>query len=220
MDTVSILSRRTLLKASSCLVAAASIAPIPAASAAAVSEALTALLDEYVAAARGIKESNARLGVARRERGKAAEDAALWFQWPDGKWGTIGDTGNSYHPEYALKWLAEMRAKTLAAVESDEAAAEVRAEYAKTARQIRRLARRYDVVVAGTDYPAAVVADSTADFRFRDAKDALCSYRPQTMPEVAAIIRCISAVGPYPGSHTGIMPSDLADMLDASEVAA
>lgn len=220
MDSRNVLSRRTLLKASSFLAVAAAVAPVAAVAAPAVSEVLTTLLTEYAAAADASKASHAQVEAARRAKSDAVDKANLYFMWPDGTYGRIGDSGNTYHPEYALSWLEREipKYRALCASRSDNIA-EMKKRIARTKRQIKALGRRYEAIVAASDWRAALDADTKAYHRFLAARNAVKAYRPVTLAEVAALIRCISDVGTYAGFNGGLSVSDLANMLDATEAA-
>src|SRR5690606_2766030 len=151
------------------------------------------------------KASQVRFDAARREKSDAVDKASLYFKWPDGTYGRIGDSDNSYHPEYALSWLErEMPKYRAMCAGRAENLAEMKRRIARTKRQIRALGRRYEAIVAASDWPAALDADTRAYHRFLAARNAVKAYRPVTLAEVAALIRCISDVGTYAGFNSGL----------------
>lgn len=214
MDSLNVLSRRSLLKASSFLAAFAVASPAVALVGPAVPEVLTLLLREYAEAADNARVSHDRFNTARREKEAALHNANMFVQLPHGKLTRIGgDKG--YHPENVLRILNEEEATDFAVIGNKPRVREaMRRAYDQCRRDIAALAHKYEAIEKATDWPHAVEFDIAADRRFRSAKQALLSYRPETMPEVAALLRGVSEVGPYVGFCNGLTVRDLADMLD------
>tara|TARA_R100000365_G_C2739782_1_gene68538 strand:- start:1171 stop:1827 length:657 start_codon:yes stop_codon:yes gene_type:complete len=214
MDSLNVLSRRSLLKASSFLTAFAVASPVAALVAPTVPEVLTLLLREYADAAENARVSHDRFNAARHEKEAALHNAHMFLRLPHGKLKRIGgDRG--YHPENMLRILNKEEAIDFAALGNKPVAREkMRAAYDQCRRDLAALTVQYEAVENSTDWPNALEFDRAADLRFRSAKQALLSYRPETMPEVAALLRGVSEVGPYVGFCNGLTVRDLADMLD------
>lgn len=214
MDSLNVLSRRSLLKASSFLTAFTVASPAAALFAPTVPEVLTLLLREYAEAADNARVSHDRFNAARREKEAALHNSNMFLKMPHGEWERIGgDKG--YHPENMRRILNEGEALDFAALGDKPGAREkMRRAYDQCRRELVALTLKYEAIENATDWPNAVEFDMAADRRFRSAKQALLSYRPETMPEVAALLRGVSEVGPYVGFCNGLTVRDLADMLD------
>ncbi|ODT71625.1 MAG: hypothetical protein ABS75_07335 [Pelagibacterium sp. SCN 63-23] len=215
MDFPTILSRRSMLKASSCLVAGAAIAPVAAVAASHVPQVLTLLLVEYEAAAVEHKNAQTDLDEARRRRADMLDKAYLYVEFPRRRYARLGESFQAYYPEYAAAVLKEDMSADLAIAAEDSAEVQaVRKKYALARRRLARQVRKYRAIEARSGYPEALERDKASYRRFHAAHDALAAYRPVALAEVAAIIRATAAVGPFVGYSHGINVRDIADMLD------
>ncbi|OAM75483.1 hypothetical protein [Devosia elaeis] len=161
------------------------------------------------------KNSQTAFDEVRRHKADLLDKAYLYVEFPRRKYARLGETFQTYHPEYAAKILVEDMAADLAVVADDSTKAQVvRKNYALARRRLARQGLKYRAIEAQSGYAEALEKDTTAYHRFRAAHDALAAYRPVTLTEVAAIIRTTSAVGPYVGHSHGINVRDIADMLD------
>lgn len=214
MDTQNVLSRRSLLKASSVLAASVAVAPAAAIAPSAIPETLTSLMAEYAEAADGMRLTDAARIEAQVRRDKLLADGNLVFVSMNGEVTRLGERGATIRPDLAFEQLDDGLASALAEANNANDKRRARRNYADARRLLTKQVKRYDAIVAQSGWEQAIGAENEAYQRFKVARQSVRDYRPQTMPEVAALIRCFHSVGLYPGSENGLGVRDLANMLD------
>jgi hypothetical protein len=214
MDSHTLLSRRTVLKSSSVIAAAAVAGPATALDRPTVPDVLAMLLREYVDAGPSYCRAHEVWRAARQAKSKTLDQAALYFRFPDGTLGRLGEQGNAYHPQYALVVLQKMRDRALSATTAPTDMATTRRDYVNAKRRIQALTRRYRAIEAASGYEAATQAEVDAYERFNKALSALKAYRPDSLLEVSAIVAAADKVGEYPGMGNGFCLRDLMRMLE------
>ena len=212
-----ILSRRSLLRASSFLAATVVAAPAIALAAPTVPEVLTLLLTEYREAAAATRAAYDRHNDVRREKDQALERACLYVPFSDGSLIKLGEIGRSTHPCVVANLLRSEQKKELAiAVAGADrvAVASVQKKFAVLRRTLARRTKQYRRIEALSGYEEAVSADSDAYQRFTDAEKALRAYRPASLAEMASIARVVGEVGPFVALAHGLSVRDIAVMLN------
>ncbi|MCP8883037.1 hypothetical protein NIM87_05960 [Devosia sp. XJ19-1] len=214
MDTQNVLSRRSLLKASSVLAASVMAAPAAAIAAPALPDTLKSLMAEYADAADGMRLTDAARIEARVRRDKMLADGNLVFVSMHGEATRLGERGATIRPDLAFEQLEDDLVVALTEASNANDKRRARRNHADAKRLLTKQAERYYAIVGQSGWEQAIEAENEAYQRFKAARQSLRDYRPQTMPEVAALIRCFDAVGLYPGSENGLGVRDLANMLD------
>lgn len=215
MVALNVLSRRSLLKASSFLVASAAVAPAAALAAPTVPEVLAVLLSEYRDAAADARQAHTRFNNAHREKGRALEAARIYVPFVDGQWLRLGETGNANHPATVAILLEKARAKALSLAGADkDASSRIKSQFRALRRSLARKRNEYERIVVQSGFREACDNESAASRRFEDADKSLGAYQPVTVAEVASIVAVVGQVGPFVGHCHGLSMSDLSAMLN------
>lgn len=217
MDIPNILSRRSMLKASSVLIASAAVAPATAFAAAQIPETLSGLLSEYRASADASRAAKKQFEDVKAALVLALDRAQLYAPFCDGRYLQLGMHMQASHPEN-VAYLLELEQKKALDLAGDDRniRAAIGRRFASLRRKLARQKLRYEAVEAPFDFDAVCIADGEASTRFDHARQGLEAYRPSSLAEVGAIVRVVGDVGLWVGWRNGLSIRDLAKMLDVA----
>ncbi|ODT80957.1 MAG: hypothetical protein ABS76_14310 [Pelagibacterium sp. SCN 64-44] len=218
MDTHTIVSRRSLLKASSFLAAAIAVPAAAAEDTPEVPDVLAVLLAEYEASA-----------MARRTIRDAMHDAEQRFDLDMSKAGPYvpiecGDnSGRMPKLDHMFvgavdPWTAKHRLGNYAEAAIEAASlsgndlSEVQRTFRNKRRQLARQIVKYDAMYRETAVPKE--AEERAYWRVSDARDALLLWSPATLFEAARIVCTVDRVNRSSQGASLVGLHDLATMLD------
>lgn len=221
MDTPNILSRRALLKGSTCLAAAVAMAPSATASQVSIPAVLSMLLAEYEASAKAWRKARNSKSDTQWAFDRALPKAYLFIPQECGSSRDYPAKLGHLFAGMVDPWTAKHRldgyskAALLAAAANGDDIAAARRDIRKKRRQLARRLKQYDAIKKAHGLDAAIAAEEAAYARECQARKALLAWRPSTLAEAAHTVCEVNRIGRSTEGGGQVSLNDLAQMLAA-----